>query len=84
MQNTSEEITFEAPPTASETQEFNSTQILHDYISYLQTLTAKDSEVDDDLEKLDSLIKNKTTKKIFWINNVKVIVNSLIVNELKM
>ena len=29
-------------------------------------------------------VKNKTTKKIFWINNVKVIVNSLIVNELKM
>ena len=60
MQNTSGEITFEAPPTASETQEFNSTQILHDYISYLQTSTAKNSEVDDNLKKLDSLIKNKT------------------------
>ena len=60
MQNTSGEITFEAPPNASGTQEFNSTQILHDYISYLQTSTAKNSEVDDNLKKLDSLIKNKT------------------------
>ena len=45
MQNTSGEITFEAPPTASETQEFNSTQILHDYVFSLHSSSDLETNV---------------------------------------
>jgi hypothetical protein len=67
MQNIPEEIAFEDQPPSLESQEFNSTQILHDYISSLRDLTAQDLDDDgDNLEKFDSLIINKKKPASFF------------------